>query len=197
MEFIIIEKSKLKVTLTESDMRTFNVEAGELDYTTPETKRMLRKILNIAEEELGFICDEHRTLVQVYTSKKGDCEIFITRLEDTETENATDYRTIHKDSKGDCSRGIFSFDKLEYLLSVCRRLHLIGYSKGSSAYVGEDRRFYLLLDGLPDPEYVRLNEYTFIYEYGEGENILATIEYLSEHGKEISSPDAVKTLSPL
>lgn len=197
MEFILIEKTKLKVTLTAYDMQSFGVCAKELDYTTPETKKMLREILSRAETELGFEYNDHRTLVQVYTSKKGDCEIFITRLDTPETDGAVHYRSIYDMSDRTRNRGMFGFDKLEYLLSVCKRLYDIGYSGNSSAFVGDDRRFYLLLDSLHDPEYSPVDEYSFICEYGESENIIATTEYLFEHGKEICRSDAVETLSVL
>ena len=197
MEFILIESAKLKVTLTASDMNSFGIGVGELDYTTPETKKMLRAILNKAETEHGFICNDHRTLVQVYTSKKGDCEIFITKLDSPESERAIHYRSIYGRSDRGVSRRIFSFNKLEYLLSVCKRLYGIGYTADSSAYVGDDRRFYLLLNGLHDAEYSPVDEYSFICEYGESENILAAEEYLFEHGREICGTDAVKILSPL
>ena len=183
--------------LTASDLSGFGISAKDLDYTAPKTKQMLREILSRAETELEFVCSEHRTLFQVYTSKKGDCEIFITRLDTAENDGSVHYRSLYDKSEEMPSRGIFGFDQLEWMLSVCRRLYGMGYSGKSSAYIGDDRRFYLLLDSLYSPEYSPVDEYSFICEYGESENLLATTEYLFEHGKEICNDNAVETLSVL
>ena len=202
MEFIMINESKLKVIMSECDLDDFGVSAEELDYSMPETKDMLRAILDRAEGELGFVCNSHRTLVQVYTSKTGGCEIFITKLTAAAGEDCTDEPSLHcrsayEKEEGLSRRGIFSFDELKWLITVCRRLYEIGYSGNSSAYVGDDRRFYLMLDSLCSAEYLPLNEYSFICEYGESENILAATEFLFEHAKEICPTDAVEILSVL
>ena len=201
LEFILINDGKLKVVLTDTDLEDMGVSAEELDYSTPETKDMLREILSRAERELGFVCNSHRTLVQVYTSRGGGCEIFITRLGteaiDKDSEGTLHYMSAYEKTPELSGRGIFRFEELEWLITVCRRLYEIGYSGNSSAYVGDDRRFYLMLDGLCSAEYFPLNEYSFISEYGESENILAATEYLFEHSKEICRSSAVETLSVL
>lgn len=197
MEFILIDEGRLKVALSSQELSAFGISAGNLDYTSPETRRMMKEILSRAELELGFVCNDRRTLCQVYTSKKGDCEIFITRLDTTDSEGSVHYRALYNKAEELSGRGMFGFDQLEWLLSVCRRLCDVGYSGKSSAYIGDDRRFYLLLDGLYSPEYSPIDEYSFICEYGESENILATTEYLFEHGKQICGEKAVETLSTL
>ena len=158
---------------------------------------MLRKILTGAETELGFTCKGYRALFQVYTSKNGDCEIFVTLTESEESAGAIHCRSVHDRSHEPLRKSVFGFDNVEWLLTVCKRLCDIGYSGKSSAYIGEDRRFYLFLDCLYSPEYSTVDEYTFICEYGEQENASAMAEYLAEHGKEICDTQAIETLSAL
>ncbi len=197
MEFILIGKTKLKVSLTASELAAFDTNAEELDYTKPKTKAMLREVLTRAETELGFTCNGGRTLFQVYTSKNGDCEIFVTLTETEDDEGTIHCRSVYDRSHEPLCRSVFGFNNVEWLLTVCKRLCDVGYSGKSSAYIGEDRRFYLFLDGLYSPEYSAVDEYTFICEYGEQENASAMAQYLAEHGKEICNARAVETLSVL
>ena len=200
MDLIPIGEGKLKVSMSNSDLSEFGIESDMIDYSMPETKKMLKEILKKAEAELDFTCKAHRTLVQVYTSRSGGCEIFITQLNATTEKNeycSLHCRSVYDRSEDDGYCGIFAFDKLEYLITVCRRLYEIGYVGNSSAYKGDDKRFYLMLDGLYSPEYSPVDEYSFICEYGECQNLMAGMSYLFEHGKEICASDAIKTLSVL
>ena len=88
-------------------------------------------------------------------------------------------------------------EKLEQLISVCRNLSALGYNGESSAYVGENERFYLFISELDQKDYFQLDKYSFINEFGVFENKDSTKLYLSEHGKAICKKDAVSRLSKL
>lgn len=200
MDMILINEDKLKIMMSREDLSAYGLRSDELDYSKEDTRRMLGELLSEAELCLDFTHSGHRLLVQVYTSRDGGCEIFVSRLTaffQGDGEGALHYRAAYKASEEYCRKGIFGFDGLERLIAVCRRLSEIGYEGGSSAYRGDNKRFYLILDHLASAEYSPIDEFTFIYEYGESENTAATVEYLSEHGKEICHTSAVETLSIL
>ena len=203
MEFILISDSKLKVMLTKSDLDEFDICAEDLDYSNTETKRMFWDIIGRAKKSVGFNCDGMQVLVQLYTSRDGGCEMFVSKLgascraqEDGELPEMR-YKPLYKQERATYRTGAFGFDSLEWLISVCKRLCSIGYSGESSAYLGDDRRFYLFLNGLDAAGYLRVDEYSFISEYGSSENTEATIGYLYEHGKLLREKDAVEILAAL
>lgn len=202
MEFILISEDKLKVVLSKNDLAEFDMKADELDYSKTETKRVFWDIIGRAARSVGFNCDGSRILVQLYTCRDGGCEMFISRLCSYEEGFGVEETDMHckklrKNREGLLRRGVYGFETLEWLITVCRRLCEIGYSGNSSAYVGDDRRFYLILDGLNSLEYSPLDEYSFLCEYGDTENTEALTNFLSEHGKEICPSRAVETLSVL
>ena len=202
MEFILINDLKLKVMMTKSDLSDYDITAEKLDYSNTETKRILWDIIGRAKKSAGFCCDGYRVLVQLYTSRDGGCEIFISKLgasRDKELEDAVSltYKPRSKNISDVLRDGIFGFDSLEWLLCVCRRLSDIGYSGESTAYVSDDHKFYLMLSELDDSGYFPVDEYSFISEYGSSENTEATLRYLSEHGKAIRVGDAVEVLSTI
>lgn len=200
MDMILINEDKLKIMMSREDLSAYGLCSEELDYSREDTRRMLGELLSEAELCLSFSHDGCRLLVQVYTSVDGGCEIFVSRLtalQSRDGEADLHYRAAYKDAEEYCTRGVFGFEELEWLLAVCRRLNEIGYTGGSSVFKGDNDRFYLMLDRLSSAEYSPVDEFTFICEYGEQENLSATVEYLSEHGKEICKHSAIERLAPL
>ena len=211
MEFILISDSKIKVMLTEEDLKEFEIEADELDYANTDTKRMFWDILSRAKHITGFDTDGQKVLVQLYPSRHGGCEMFVTKigaLHSTEeschihgkpepiiSEKITVKGKSRSALKPKKRVSVFAFDTLEEMLSVCRRLRSLGYSEESSAYIGENRRCYLLLDGVDTTGYEPIDKFSFIYEFGVVENSDATDFFLLERGKSLCSENAVEILS--
>ena len=206
MEIIMISESKLKVMLTSEDLQAFELEAEDLDYGNTETKRMFWDVLGRAKNSVGFDTDGQRVLVQLYPSRAGGCEMFITKLgalscKKETGENRPDLHTViqtRPEAKKETEAThptAFGFESVERLLSVCRRLMSIGYHGRSDAYFGDDRRAYLLLS-LPEVSgYLPIDEFSFIGEYGSHENAEALRQYLGEHARPICREEAVEVLS--
>lgn len=78
MELILISNTKLKIMLSESDMRHYKINE-EADCAEPETRRAIRNLLERAREQIGFNTEGSEIFVQLYTSRRGGCELFITK----------------------------------------------------------------------------------------------------------------------
>ena len=207
MEIIMISDSKLKVMLCKEDLSHFELKPEQLDYSNTETKRMFWDVLSRAKHQTGFDTDGQRVLVQLYPSKEGGCEMFVTKIgvlhqegESKTYQNEkkhTDISNPKKDIKNTFSYSAFRFDSTEAMLEVCRRLASIGYIGESSAYFCENGKKYLLLSDVDFDEFAPPDEFSFISEYGDFDNSRKLRYYLSEHGKAICEYEAVSTLSKL
>lgn len=208
MDMIMISDRKLKVMLTQKDLDGYGVSTEDLDYANTETKRMLWDILNTAKKNVRFNTDGQRVLLQLFPSRDGGCEIFVCKLGALPASNAEGPAELFAEPILHCKRGhrsaappdrkgAFRFESLDWLLTVCRRLFDIGYGGESAAYAGDDRFYYLLLDGMDTTGYLPLDEFSFIKEYGTSESAEGTLHFLSEHGSVICSSDAVATLGSL
>ena len=210
MEILMISDSKLKVMLTAEDLASFSLCAKDLDYSNTETKRMFWDILGRAKKSVGFDTDGHRVLVQLFPSRDGGCEMFITRLgmvchtECGAEEQDSDLAVIsHTTKQTNTSKkytsphtvSAFGFDTMERMLTVCRRLSSLSYEGESEAYLGDDRRCYLFLGDVEVSGYLPLDEYSFIGEYGTVENVTALRHFVGEHARAICREDAVACLS--
>ena len=210
MEIIMISDSKLKLMLAREDLAEFDLEADELDYSKSETKQMLWDILSDLREQVGFRTDGCRVLVQLFPSRDGGCEMFISKIADfcycaeerTDTEHEIllpmlHCKSAHRSAACQGKVGVFAFDRLEWMITVCRRLRGIGYGEDSRAYISDDHRYFLFLEGLDPLGYLTLDEYSFIAEYGSVENADALTGYLCEHGRLLCESDAVERLGVL
>lgn len=144
MELIIISESKIKLMLTPADMASY----------TGNTKEVLREIMHDAREKCGFSAIDGRIFVQMYPSREGGCELFVTKLDEHrngifmqsgEERTLTEYRKYIYRERG--SHVIYSFDEMKYLLGCCLGLYRMQYGGSSRAYHDpHKKRYYLKLD---------------------------------------------------
>ena len=206
MEIITISDSKIKIILSADDLSGYELDTASLDYSNTETKRMFWDILSRAKRATGFDTDGHRVLVQLYPSRCGGCEMFVTRLSCHKNEgeekpriepviNRLPPKRSTKDDDAELRTGAFAFESIGALISVCKRLLDVGYNGESDAYLGDDSRSYLFLSDMETCPYLTVNEYSFISEYGTEENEEAALSYVGEHARRICSRHAVEKLS--
>lgn len=78
MELILISNTKLKIMLDEEDMRKYNI-GTDSDCSGGATRRAIRSLLECAKEQIGFNTTGEEIFVQLYASKRGGCELFVTK----------------------------------------------------------------------------------------------------------------------
>ncbi len=183
MELIRISDSKIKLMLTSDDMASY----------TGSTREMLREIMHDACRKCGSTPIEGRLFIQMYPSRKGGCELFVTRLgerngettmREGEERTLTEYRPYPSRER----HIVYSFETMNHLLGCCLGLLQLGYRGTSSAYIDRGRRNYYLL----------LVSETFI----AGENFgklcpSRTYYYINEHCDVICGEEAVEKLGRL
>ena len=193
MDHIYINDHKLKIMLTDNDMKKYSLDAGELDYNDKETRCILWDILSEAKESTGFDTDGGKIFIQLYPSKEGGCEMYVTKLGGPSYNKEADNLSSKKTSEGkrECA---YSFDSLDSLLSVCRRLSSLGYSEKSSAWSLSDK-YYLIINEPEENAYIPLSECSFIREYGKSESARHTRLLISERAECICPDNAIDTLA--
>ncbi len=87
MELIIIDEKKMKIMLTAPDLRHYELRAERMDCADEQTRRAFRHIFDDARSQTGFDTTGERLFVQLYTSKSGGCEIFVTKLGEPDADN--------------------------------------------------------------------------------------------------------------
>lgn len=215
MDLIRIDDNKMKIMLTPGDMQCYALDADDIDYANDDTRRAFRHILDDVRDRTGFDAQANKIYVQLYPSREGGCEMFVTKLdiicalEDSPRASPSVERrpTAHLRSRpqpvseGERRRSVaFAFEMLEHLLCVCRRLRSHSFLGSSAAYHSEEGRYYLLLtEAAQGPRLTLFDRpsVSFISEYGIEQNAELVKSYIREHGHPICERDAVARLSKL
>ncbi len=182
MELILISNSKLKIMLSAEDMKEYNIECdGE-----SALKRGFKPVLERAHEDCGFDIESGRLLVQVFPSRGGGCEMFITRVAISGGRDEKDY----------ISPSVCILRSACDLLSLCRVLSSRGFGAGSSAYAMKEGVFALILPEFDRDERLPL-EAAVIGEFAERRDCDNIEGYIKEHALPIFERDAVARLAEL
>lgn len=181
MELILISDSKLKIMLSKTDMTNYALRIEDIDYDNTETRRAFWSILDEAKHKTGFDAARERIFVQVFPSRCGGCEIFVTKL-----DNSTATRDLYVSNANKKSENIYRFSDINDLLKVCHILSEKGYT-GDSAVYSDDKSYYLSIT----------EEHKFINEYADMRENKKYIYHILEHCNRICTKGAVEKLASL
>lgn len=204
MDLIKISDNKLKIMLSPVDMQSYELSVGELDCTNMETREAFRNIMKEARDRTGFDTGGNQIYVQVYPSREGGCEMFVTKLgllceagRKAEGERSSRIPGGHSEAADAVS---VAFENVEHLLAACRRLKAWAFTGKSTAYRGDEGQYYLMLTGIRGgrpPLTDRRELICLIEEYGTRQNAATTALYIREHAIPICEGEAVARLAEL
>lgn len=204
MELILISSSKLKIMLSDADMEKYDLTAETVDYDNTATRRAFWSILDDAKNETGFDAASDRLFIQMYPSKDGGCEMFVTKLgtlcgeEPPFSPERKRAKTLPSKSEEKTKErlSVYSFESLEWLLKVCRRLLRVKWRGRSKAYRAYDGRCYLFLYERGEARPL-LTKFSFLGEYGVCEHAETVALYIKEYASPLCESAAVETLGVL
>lgn len=157
MEVIKCECNRLIMFLSPQDMKKYGIDSNE------DLMGNVRTMLFDSGISKDF-SDSRRLLVKVFESKKGGCELFITRL--GEGISVSEPPASRK------AEYIYKFKDLDSLLLTCRAVCSYGYDGVSDVrYDGDRKEYYLILE----------REYESISEFGAVLCRFSALAYIEEH----------------
>ena len=184
MEIIRIGENKLKLILTDEDLKKHHLCLEGLDYDNTETRRVLWQILDEAKQITGFDAAAERTLVQAYPGRKSGCEIYVTRLSAREPL----VRGHHS---------VYRFEDILSLFAVARELVHSERHYESALYRDECGAYYLALKEQLQSSIQKedqLSPLSFIEEYAPRIKSGVFFTYIKEHGRCLRERDALSAL---
>jgi len=214
MECLVISDKKLKIMLTAVDMKNYCLSCEEIEScggTDFCTKKAFRHILSDAEKMCGFEAVADRFLCQIFPSKDGSCELFITKIDIDSLlatyKNESNENTEHlplspsKPKRRRAERYIFVYKEFSHLMKVCQSMKKCNFDGESLAYTNGKKYFLLFNDinylEMPLRGGMRITSFSIAGEYGEQiecDRSGVLISYIEEHCIPIATTDAVGTL---
>ncbi|MBQ3814889.1 MAG: hypothetical protein II836_02435 [Clostridia bacterium] len=179
MELIVISDSQIKLTLSSDEWLRYRGSTG----------KVLRGIIDDAERLYGISRMDGRIYVQIYPSRAGGCELFVTRLGSLPSPLPDGEFTVteRRLTAIPARKYVYAFGEISGLLGCCADLSRAEYRGSSAAFVDRARRtYYLILDREnPAP--------------GEHLGSLCPVEavfYISEHCDVLCAENAAQKLGP-
>ena len=196
MELIRISDSKLKIMLNAEDMARYAITSDIMNYENTETRRAVWQILDEAKQKTGFDAAADRVLIQVYPSREGGCEMYVTKVP-CALPHPPDGKVEH--AKRESKRALYAFSCLAHFLAACRQLSHCIEGRESAAYLAEDGIYYLLIDEVQTDSIAGLpTVYNPAEEFGERQkNVKARLAYIQEHAKCLAEADALSRFAAL
>lgn len=191
MDILKINDSSMMLTLTAEDMKNYSLDVSIMEECREYSVEMIKHILHDASEKCNFKSDGETFFVKLYVSTKGECEIFIKRIENksSSTVGITEIteETLLPPSLQSHGVYIYSFSEMVQLTGACKRLQIAGYFGDSAAYSDNNIKVYYLIieERSPLPE-----------EHGGRLCARNTVYYINEHCNLICR-DAVHSLGNL
>ena len=200
MEWIRISTHKLKIMLSAEDARRYALDCERADYTELITKDAFREILTDVKKASGFEAGDDKIYIQMYPSKAGGCELFVTRMGLSFEESGTAVPPPRHEPQRPKSpvtvqkrAGALRFERTEELLRLCRTI-AAGYGGKSEIWQGEDGAWWLILHEEGDAERLR-RDFRFLREFGELRDAESARTLLAEHGRLLCAENAVQTFA--
>ncbi len=200
MELIRISEQKLKIMLTPTDMRHFELDPDSFTEDSAGMHRSFHRLLEEVKKQTGFEADDTHISVQYFPSREGGCEMFISAGGKREVPSLPPAKALQPLKKAqnlferECA---YRFANLTSLINVCHRLSGVGYIGSNSAYFDDLGRYYLLFTVRAESPFQTPEHLIFPGEYGMIENTPLLKIYLSEHGRVICPENAVYRLGGL
>ncbi len=165
MELIVIDETKLKIMLTPPDMRHYDLHAERMSTANAATRTAFRHIFDDARERIGFDTSGERLLVQLYTSRGGGCEIFVTKLGAEEDTSALESQD---NEPPDHTQNLRELSAEDALLARLAKEDAMSEFPATRPISERNRRY-------EDPE-------TAVYGFSEAEDLFALCRRLSVGG---------------
>ncbi len=194
MEFLVIGDSKLKIVLTEEDMRTYNLD-GNIDAMPSGYRRAFWRVLDAAKEEVGFDPEGDKILIQFYPLKSGGCEVFVTKLGILSKESAKMVTRSEHVTMLSRTKSTYSFENKKELVAF-----ITAFKRNFSppypnieAYKTQSARYYLLIEEFSKDDG---NELPLLFEYAKPLN--SDIEYfVTEHLERLNKSGTIEEVERL
>ncbi|MBR2650987.1 MAG: adaptor protein MecA [Clostridia bacterium] len=196
MDVLKISDSKIKIMLTASEASRFGFDDGKADSNDEDARARIFSVLDEVERQSGFSHTGHKLLIQLYRSKDGSAEIFVTRLGAIGGKNERAITAAQEVTVLESKRMLYKFDGLSDLIPAAKSIVGKKCIQESELYYSERDGYYLEIVGRGGSRPGGISELAVLYEYStriSGE----LIPYIKEHCARLTDGNALAKLARL
>lgn len=198
-----INENKIKITLSERDLKERNLDFQALRYNSPEAQNLFWDMIKRAESEHGFMASNCQLFIEAASVMDGDFIVTITKMTDakglanipvSKNKNITSALKVKRKQMSSNNGVIISFNKIDDLYDA---LLMSTIPLKVNAKLFEYSKMYYLL---VKPTLTQIGEskrlISILSEFGNLEKDFDYMESkLLEYGNELIAKDALEYLA--
>ena len=187
MEIIKIGNNAVKISLCTEEAKELGIDSFQ---SIEKLNNSYINLITNVKNGFGYKILDEKVIGEIFSGVDGGCEIFVSK---TEAQSQV-YRDRNQDEnvkKQKPITSIYSFDNLEKLLAITKRLKEIDYDGASSVYYDEGKgKYYIFLDDVS----IKDIKFAFISEYSRAVKSSMSL-HIKEHFKCLCKKNGVETFS--
>lgn len=186
MKIELLDDKTVKVLLSGLDMKDMHLTYDEMDYKSPETRRILLQLLHKVKQQVEIDLTTGKLFIEAFPYADGGCMLFVNLLEPA---------TQKKRCMGFDTPIICELETTQTLGMLCAGLMRYNHIILKSTLYLMNEKYYLVLYTYckMDAELTKaIREYAVVY--GKGAVSLAIV---AEHGKPLMDENAMTLLCEL
>lgn len=185
MNIELLDEKRVLIDLCVEDMQMLSLEYKALSMQSPNNRKIIKNLVQIAKIKTGFHTDEGSVVFVEAMPYDGGCFILIT-LKENELKGKR-FRVLKKPYKK-----IFCFDSCENMLCAIEKLYLNNLKNYKSILIFYKDSYYLLISSKNNVKSA-VNIVVSEFSNHSSSNIIY-ITHIIEHGKVLSENNAIETI---
>lgn len=193
-----ISDKKLKILLTNDDLKERNIKMAELAFGSDKTRELFKEMMNIATDEYDFDADDAQLMIEAIPVSLEAIVILVTKMDEEQKivmqkKSKSKNNSVRKTINDDCL-SIFEFNNIDDVSLVAKTLY--GRFTGENYLFKKNGKYFLTLQNDSKFDEITDSELEIIIgEYGK-KHIVNPISraYLFEHSELILNNPAIDIL---
>lgn len=185
MNIELLDEKRVLIDLCVEDMQMLSLEYKALSMQSPNNRKVIKNLVQIAKIKTGFHTDESSIVFVEAMPYDGGCFILIT-LKENELKGRR-FRVLKKSYKK-----IFCFNSCENMLSAIEKLYLNSVKNYRSILIFYKDSYYLLISSKHNVKSV-INIIASEFSNHSSSNAIY-ISHIMEHGNILAENNAVEEL---
>ena len=196
MDVLRINESKIKIMLTEAEVKTFGLDSVGDDYNNAQIKKQVWGILDTVKREYGFDHTRGKLLIQFYPSKDGGAELFVTVLGIMPKSKEEYIARSDNVTVLDSRKRIYFFENFADLLQAAKAVSGTKSIRHSELFWNKDEGYYLEIEERGSSRLGHICEFAILSEFAD------TVPkdrypYITERADKLTDGNAVAILARL
>lgn len=151
-----LNEDKIRITLNMDDLKENDIDFHTFMSNSIESQELFMDMLDKAEQEVGFVTDDYRVMIEALATNNGNFVLTVTRIEDEKQKNTYKKKKFNikrKSPEINSKKAIYCFESFDEFCDYCNfirddTLKIIEELANRVSLYQYNEKYYLVLEDL-------------------------------------------------